>query len=349
MIEYDSNRAKRAPAIDSVRGLACLMIVALHIVGDSENTGLHLPMTSNWHYAMQSLEFLRIPLFTTLSGYLYAANRVTAPTFKRFWLKKVRRLGIPLIFVTTVVWNLRQFAYVDTTPLPVAILFPFGHLWYIQALLILFTVISIVDAVFRSGSTPLVLAGLTAVMLAQGGVPVPTFFSLDGACYLAPYFLFGIVLRDRAELLDNRQVGTIALGIVVIVLAAQQLGFWGLTNRVELLQLPAALAGMAFVVFLLQRFPRNAMLGMIGFYSYTIYLWHIVAGAAARTALMKAGITNVPTLFSLGFAVGVLAPIVLYHVARRIPLLSTAVTGEKWLRREQPMAWGQPERIAVRS
>ena len=89
-----------APNLDAVRGLACLLIVALHMVGDEAFNGLHLPMTSNWHYAMQSIEFLRIPLFTALSGYLYAGRRVTLDTLPRFFTKKLRRLGVPLVFVT---------------------------------------------------------------------------------------------------------------------------------------------------------------------------------------------------------------------------------------------------------
>jgi surface polysaccharide O-acyltransferase-like enzyme len=70
-----------ASNINTVRGLACLLIVALHVVGNAASNGLHLPMTSGWHYVMQSIEFLRIPLFTALSGYLYAGRRVTAQNY----------------------------------------------------------------------------------------------------------------------------------------------------------------------------------------------------------------------------------------------------------------------------
>jgi glucan biosynthesis protein C len=79
--------------INTVRGLACLLIVALHVVGDAASNGLHLPMTSAWHYVMQSIEFLRIPLFTALSGYLYAGRRVTAQKLSNFWTKKVAPAG----------------------------------------------------------------------------------------------------------------------------------------------------------------------------------------------------------------------------------------------------------------
>ena len=138
--------------MDTVRGIACLLVVALHVVGDEATNGLQLPMTSDWHYAMVSIEFLRIPLFTALSGYLYAGNRVTKQAFGRFWTKKGRRLGIPLVFVTLVVWILRTHAKDDTTSLPHAFLFGFGQLWYIQALIILFAVISIAMFFFAPAS-----------------------------------------------------------------------------------------------------------------------------------------------------------------------------------------------------
>ena len=96
--------------------------------------------------------------------------------------------------------------------------------------------------------------------------------------------------------------------------------------------MPAALAGMAGVVFLLQCMPRYAPLAAVGGYSYTIYLWHIAASAAVRGVLMKAGVTSLPLMFGLCFLAGLTAPIILYHIARRIPLLSIAVTGERSLR-----------------
>ena len=95
---------------------------------------------------------------------------------------------------------------------------------------------------------------------------------IAGAFYLAPYLLFEIILRGEPDWLRNPRSGLLAGGIVVLVLAAQQLGIFGLANEVTVLQLPAAIAGMAGAVFLLQRFPKNALLTRIGYYSYTISL-----------------------------------------------------------------------------
>jgi glucan biosynthesis protein C len=320
------------PNINAVRGVACLLVAALHVIGDNAESGLHLAMTSLWHYAMISIEFLRIPLFTALSGYLYAGNRVTRGMFGSFWQKKLRRLGIPLVVVSTVVWYLRKYTYGETTLLTHEWFFASGHLWYIQALIINFVIISILDSFCRPGFGALVLTGLASIMVAQAGLTVPTFFSLHGAIYLAPYFLFGILLREQPGWLCDRRSGTLAIGIIIIVLTAQQLGLYGLTNEVTLLQLPAALAGMAGVVFLLQRMPNNPVLAVIGGYSYTIYLWHIVASAAVRQCLIKIGITSLPVLFAFCFIAAIVAPIILHHIARSIPLISVAVTGEKWRR-----------------
>ena len=320
-----------ATNLNSVRGLACLLVVALHVVGDTASTGLHLPMTSNWHYVMESIEFLRMPMFTALSGYLYAGRRVTWANLGPFWERKIRRLGAPLVFVTVVEWYLRSYAYGDSKPIWEDLLFSFGHLWYIQTLILLFLGISLCDAFVRPGTGTLVLAGLTAIMIAQSDITLPTFFSLYGVSYLAPYFLFGILLREHPEWLADSRTGTISLGIVVIVLTAQQLGLFGLTTGVTLLQLPAALAGMAGVTFLLQRLPGSAMLAAVGSYSYTIYLWHIMASASIREALWRGGVTSLPVLFVVCLMGALAAPIVLYHVARRLPLLSIMITGESWI------------------
>ena len=322
-------RGDDVPAnLDSVRGLACLLVVALHVVGDSATNGLRLPMSSGWHYAMMSIEFIRMPLFTALSGYLYAGNRVSRAAFGRFWAKKARRLGVPLVCVTAVMWFL--LARTEAEPIGAfhAFLFSFGHLWYVQALILLFAAVSVCDAVFRPGCAALALAGLAAVMVDQSGWSITSCFSLDGAFYLAPYFLFGMILRENPAWLRDRPAGRMALGIVAIVLTCQQLGLAGLMVPVTVLQLPAALAGMSGVVLLLQRFPRSRLLAAVGAYSYTIYLWHVAAGAATRTILVKAGIAGVPVLFPPIFAASVALPIVLYHIARRSPLLSVAVTGE---------------------
>ena len=319
--------------IHSVRGLACLLIVAFHVIGDDAGEGLHLPDDSGWHYAMKSIVFLRLPLFTVISGYFYGGHRVTRPGFIRFWLKKSQRIALPFACVTIIVWLLRRQVYVEPRSLLDAFLYGYGQLWFLEALLVIFVVVSVWDVLARPGSGALALAALTAVMITQSFEDITKFLSLADAVRLAPYFLFGVILRERGEWLRDPRVGLFALAVVAIVLTSQQFAMQGFANEISRTEMPAVLAGMAGAAFLFQRLPRSPVLEAIGAYSYTIFLWHVVIGAATRLAFIALGIDSTPILFVLIFCAAVVGPVVLHHMLGLAPWLCMALTGEKGLPR----------------
>jgi glucans biosynthesis protein C len=319
--------------IDAVRGLACLLVVVRHVIGDGAATGLHLPLTSPWHYAMTSLDFIRMPLFTALSGYLYAGHRVTRPDLVLFWTKKLRRIAFPLVTATVILWLFRYALLGETEPLWHVMLFSYGHLWYLQALLLLFLTISVLDAFVKVSWTGLVFIAFGTAILGQAGFDITEFFSIAGAVYLLPHFLFGVLLRERADLLQDRSVGLLALGIVAVVLTAQQLGLNGVTPELPAMQLSAVVAGMAMVVFLLQRFPDNAFLAGIGRYAYTIYLWHMLSNALARETGLRLGLHSNAELFVFCLTTAIGAPILLHSLAARVPMLCLMLTGSRGLPR----------------
>jgi glucans biosynthesis protein C len=330
-------RSTVVPNLDTVRGLACLLVVALHVIGDQPTNGLRLPMDSPWHYVMESIEFLRMPLFTAMSGYLYAGRRVTKADFGVFWTKKFRRLVVPLMFVTFVVWALRGDVEGASGPYVDALFFSFGYLWYIQSLIVIFTVIALWDVLARPSNTALVIAGFFSIMICQSrlllmpsGEPVTLFFSMIHSLYLLPHFIFGMLLRENPSWLRDRRTGTIALGVAGIVFVGQQLGMLGLAQEIGLLTLPSFVAGMAGTLFLLQRLPSNQLLATIGTYSYSIYLWHVVMSAAMRSQLQKFDIVSTPLLFAGCYVAAIAGSIVFSEIARRVPLLSVAATGERW-------------------
>lgn len=341
-ITAESRNFKRpAPVIgniDAVRGLACLLVVVRHVIGDSAMTGLHLPMVSLWHYAMTSLDFIRMPLFTALSGYLYAGHRVTRQNLVPFWAKKLRRIALPLLSATVILWLFRYALLDGTTPLWRAMLFSYGHLWYLQALLLLFLTISILHAFLKVSWTGLLFIAFSTAILGQAEFDMTEFFSIAGAVYLLPHFLFGVLLRERADLLKDRAVGLLALGIVATVLTAQQLGLNGVAPQLSSMQLSAVLAGMAMVVFLLQRFPDNAFLAGIGRYAYTIYLWHMLSNAVARQFGLRLGLHSNIELFVFCLTAAIGAPILLHCLAARVPLLCLMLTGSRGLPRPHKRA-----------
>lgn len=322
--------------LTTVRGLACLALVAYHVVGLGPDSGMHLPDSSPWHYTMNSFDFLRMPLFTVLSGYLYAGHRVDTASLAGFARKKGLRLGVPLLFVTTVMLLLRRFAYGDPTPLSAALLFHYQHLWFVQALIVIFTAVALMDSFARLTPIGLLVAAFGALMVSRS-FDITLFFSLNGAFYLAPYFLFGMILRLQPGFLERRELLAPALWIVAIVMLLQQATTFEGGLQIARTSVPAALCGCAAAYFMIVRCPRIAVFERIGSYSYTIYLWHGIAAAGVRESLER--IVQLPQLpeFMLLLAVGLAAPIAIHLFVSRVPVLCTLVAG---LRRPLPQARG---------
>lgn len=122
----------------TVRGIACVALVAYHVVGPSAADGMHLPDSSYWHTAMNSLDFLRMPLFAVLAGFIYARRRVDPGTLIEFIHRKALRLLAPLLFVTAVMVMLRRVTYGDDTTYAHALLYHYEHLWFLQAIFLIF-------------------------------------------------------------------------------------------------------------------------------------------------------------------------------------------------------------------
>ena len=313
------------PEITTVRGIACVALVAYHVVGTSAVSGMHLPDGSMWHRVLDALDFIRMPIFAVVAGYVYARRRVEASSIANFLKSKVLRLAIPLVFVTTTMVGLRRGAYGADTSLTTALTSHYQHLWFLQALLIIFVLMAACDAYARLSSKGLGVVALTTLALSSS-IQFPNTFSLNGVVYLAPLFLFGMILRGERQLLD-RHHARVALWFVMLGLILQQatplLGGAGLPNT----SLPAALCGCGAAYLMLAVCPRIQLFEMIGAYSYTIYLWHSVAAATAREFAKHYIVLPTPVMFAILLAIGVAVPIALHFCVRRVPVLATLVAG----------------------
>ena len=312
--------------LDTVRGLACFLLVCYHVVGD-RTRGLQLPTTSDWHYVMSSFDFIRMPIFTILSGFLYGHQRVTASNLAVFARKKIRRIVVPLLVATTIYWVLKEESGDHTKSLLVALFWPYEHLWYLQALVILFGSAAIVDAVFKVSPGALLVAVIVLALISADRPDVVTLFSIDGAMYLAPYFAFGIFLASAPRVLEDRNIG-ILLGVLAgAILVFQQASLNDLVPPISKYEFIATVCGIASCVFVLQFMRPISLLATVGQYSYTIYLWHVLFNASARKVMIALGFDAPPLLFAVGVAVGIGGSIALYHFASRTAWLSIPLLG----------------------
>ena len=313
------------PEITTLRGIACVALVAYHVIGPTSVSGMHLPDSSLWHHAMNALDFLRMPIFAVIAGYVYASRRVDRASLGRFIKGKFMRLAIPLVFMTAVMVALRYAAYGDAISLATALTSHYQHLWFLQSLLIIFVLIALCDSFARLSSKGLAVVALTTLAVSES-LTFPNTLSLNGVVYLAPLFLFGIVLREEPALLGKPQI-RVGIWFVAVGLLLQQAAPLLGGAEVPRSSLAAALCGCGAAYVLVATCPRIALFEKVGAYSYTIYLWHSVAAAAARETLEHFVALPTVVAFTVLMAIGIIVPIAIHLSVRHIPVLATLMAG----------------------
>src|SRR3990167_1539045 len=87
-------------SIETLRGIAIVLVVAGYIIqADLNHIDSGITAFLDWMYYL--LKPIRMPLFTVISAYLYAASPATRETFKKLVTGKSRRILIPFFVVST--------------------------------------------------------------------------------------------------------------------------------------------------------------------------------------------------------------------------------------------------------
>jgi peptidoglycan/LPS O-acetylase OafA/YrhL len=80
-------------SINTLRGLACILLVAYHVIGGTPEQGLHIA-SGFLRVGNDVLAYIRMPLFTFLSGYIYSLKPIGNYSSSLFLKSKARRLLI---------------------------------------------------------------------------------------------------------------------------------------------------------------------------------------------------------------------------------------------------------------
>ena len=294
-----------------------------------------------WDYSYRALVDVRMPLFTLISGYVYAMVPVAQwQDYLQLMKGKSRRLLLPLITVSTVLYFVRYIvpglnSNVHDIAFWHVYVFRFEHLWFLQSLFVIFLVVGILDSLgFLASrvrwSTATAVAAIIFVV-----VHVPTefdVFTVSGALRLLPFFLLGYGLR-RHSLFDLR--GAPAIAATLAFAGAYTLRFltiFGVYRPDEFVDKAIAVVVGATAVVLIYS-ARNVLntrlLAWVGSFSFGIYLLHVFAAAAARKLLEHFGVHADGALFVAGLLMGIAAPIVFQSLFRNAGVVQTFVLGER--------------------
>lgn len=324
----------RKLSIDTLRGLACILLVGYHVIGHDSAAGLRLQPDHMLPQANDVLALLRMPLFSFLSGFVYAWRPYSGNP-QGFVKGKGRRLIVPMLLVGTFFAVLQAHtpgANAGQYDWRLLHIVPVAHYWFLESLFVIFLAAMLLEH-FALLSTParFTLAWLAAVLVFLAN-PMPIYFGLQGATYLLPFFLLGLGSNRFGEQLPRGRVllaaGALVAGLsLYLVLAGEPL-----PDRTRFVALLISAGGC---VFLVHSQVQLRWLAWIGVYSFAIYLFHSMFSAASRIVLLQLGVTSVPVLFAVGLAAGVSGPILAAIILRRVPLGHLPL-GETKTRRERP-------------
>lgn len=333
-------RPAKDPNIETLRGLAILLVVAGHVIGIDATGGMKVADDSLWRYLYASLQYVRMPLFTAISGWVYALHPVAAHEAGTFIFKKARRLLLPMVCVGTL-YFLMQYITPGTNrtgelaEIWKIYLLPYTVYWYLPALFLIFGAVAALDVhgactTLRRWGIWLLIACAGVLIEPQLSSRLPNVFSIWGALCLLPFFLLGVgIRRFRAKLATTAMRRLYFAGFLAGLLI-QQLVWFSAGNshvlRAWFLHLPIGIVASAFLLTLKW---ENRLLIRLGSYAYGIYLFHAFGTSGGRILLTHAGIHSQTAIFLLSMCLGIGIPILVEIVLRRFPLLSTLFLGRK--------------------
>lgn len=330
---------RKEESIETLRGIAIILMVAGHVLGDSTSTGLKVADDSLWRYFYYSFEYLRMPLFTAISGFVYALKPVQKKSVFRFFKGKSRRILIPFISVATVQYIMNAVVPYVNNPTNLqeiwrVYVFGYGQFWFLQALFQVFIVIILLELFkittnFKGWLISLVIAGIMLIV----GFPLVKFdlFNFGRFLYLLPFFILGIGLNRFKDILFKKEVVIFISVVLIIGIVVQQLKWFGIldvgSGRFGYIGIIVGIAGI-FIIFRIR--GVNRQLASLGYYAYGIYLFHVFGTAGSRIVSKVIGIENTPLLFIIGLAFGLGFPILLEkYVLLKSPILRKVFLGLK--------------------
>lgn len=331
--------------IETLRGIAIIAVVVHHtnlwLQGSINQADVDPLFTSNlFAFFSEFFSPLRMPLFTVLSGWVYALKPVNKNNTVTFFAAKFRRVILPLFFVSTCYYFVILLTSNDFPrlkgrnglPVPpedfwVTWFYHFGHLWFLQLLISLFVIITIIDRLGLMNTVKkwlfwLVISAIISYLIPNG----IELWSISHIKRFMLFFLFGVGLnRFQKQIFTFRFLKYAAIILICTLITNYFLekNFWPLSIIIGTIA-PIYLLSLNFIF---QPFV------WIGKYSYSIYLYHGIAWYSLKPICVPL-LNNFQYAWALIFLfTGLFLPIIIEKIGGEVPIIRTLLIGRKPLSR----------------
>jgi glucan biosynthesis protein C len=328
-------KTKKDLTIETLRGLAILLMVMGHVIGAHKDLGLKVDDNSGLRFFYYSLQYIRMPLFTVISGFVYAFKPVFRfPSVGKFVKGKVTRLLIPLVIVSTLFFLMQNSVPGTNSKTGLGdiwtiYLFPYAHFWYIQGMFVVFLIIAALEnANALSKITTAVGITFISALVYLTDVVKTDFFGLSHVPFLLTFFLIGLILKRFYHLIFKRTT-IIVTSVIFVVAAAYQISIFNTAMSDLVSNLLTIFVGCSACIILINTGIQNKRLVWLGNFSYVIYLFHVFATAASRIILNKLHVDNDLIHLVCGLALGMAFPVILKLLVPDNTWLSVGLFGDK--------------------
>ena len=315
--------SERDLKIDTLRGLACLALVFYHTVGAADS-GFKIE-SGLLREVNDYLALIRMPLFTFLSGFVYAYRPYDGTKVGWYVKGKARRLLVPMLFVGTLFAIIQVYtpgtnsSTIDWHTLHII---PVAHFWFVESLFWIFMIIIPLTLIGVMNHKIMVFFLILLFSILSGLGPYTNIFGFNGFIYLAPFFFFGYFL---CHFDFDRPTITFAAVLMVIASGLSYLYFTsGFLPRSTL----GVLTGLISCYILWSFGLKVKLLAQIGVYSYAIYIFHVFFAAASRILLNNFSEFGLYFNIMVSVALGILGPILLYIAFSRFKYIRFFAFGE---------------------
>nr|NQU90023.1 acyltransferase [Bacteroidota bacterium] len=335
-------KANKDLSVETLRGLAIILVVVGHVIGSASDGGMKVDDDSFLRHFYFTFKYLRMPLFTVISGWVYALRPARLDNLQSFTLKKVRRILLPMIFVGGAYYIIQNLVpgtnmSHDLASIWKILIFPYTLYWYLPALFWVFVIVSILDAykLLERFNQWLLIFILTLALLLFRNIIIPesveNYFAFKMAIYLLPFFIIGIGIKRFNNVFSNKYFIWITGIILVIGLAVQQMAWYNIVHA-DILKKGGLglLIGVAGVIVFFRSKLQIKWLVWLGSYAYTIYLFHAFGTAGGRILLKTVGIHNDVPVFFVSLLVGLFIPVVIEFVLDRFKLTRMLFLGRSY-------------------
>lgn len=324
---------QRIGEIDILRGIAAILMILGHSFIVYPVDISQIPWC---HYTGHFIYTFHMELFFVLAGAVYYCS-----DYKKFMVKKVKRILVPYIFFGIITLLLKAFGGAAINGVEstgegiIKFLFRGGNYWFLYVLFILFAIYPWIEKLLKTWQAEAIFA--LAVLILRQFTIVTDYLAIRNLLYYLPYFVAGRLLfhkiykEGNTPNISNRtRLGVLLIGLVVFLFIDQAEIRSGIEFGpiLSFIRAMAIIAVLYILVEILAR--RNGRQGIVnkfiqdcGKYSLQLYLFNGFLLTALRIIICTVLHITTPVIIVAGIWIGnlVITLIACKFIIPRIPVV----------------------------